>query len=101
MSLILKTEDGHYWGALIISRLFPARSMSTTYRVWNMISLVVLLTYIQWSFETMVNANEVRASWNLKYHTLEDCLRPYNQWVPYRSLPQGYYKERILDVHLK
>jgi len=51
--------------------------MSSTYKVRNIIPFAVLLTYTQWYFETTVKPNEVMASWNLKYHDMEDCLRPY------------------------
>jgi len=69
MSFISKTKDIHCLVALIISKLFPARSMSSTYKVRNIIP-VVLLIYTQWSYETIAKTNEVMASWNLKYHDL-------------------------------
>jgi len=46
------------------------------YRLRNMIPPAILLTYIQWSYET-TEPNEVMASWNLKYHNLKYYLRLY------------------------
>ena len=77
MSFISKTEDSHYLVALIISTLFPTKSMSSTYKVKNMIPFIILLTYTQWYSKIMVKPNNVMASWNLKYHDQEDNLRPY------------------------
>jgi len=77
ISFIPNTEDNHCLVALIISKLFLARSMSSTYRVMNMIPLVVLLTYTQWSSKIIVKPKEVMDSYNLKCHDLKDCFRPY------------------------
>ena len=44
MPFIAKTADSHYLVALIISKLFPTRGMSSIYRVRNIIPPVVLLT---------------------------------------------------------
>jgi len=80
MSLISKTEDNHRLVALN-SKSLLAGKMSLTYKVRNIIPTFVFLTYTQWSFETMVKPNAVMASWNLKYHALEDCLRPYMDFL--------------------
>jgi len=67
-------EDNHCLVVLIISKLFTTISMSLTNMVRNIIHLVVLLTYTQWSSETIDKLNEVMTSWNPRYHDLKDCL---------------------------
>jgi len=62
MSFISKMEDIHCLVALIISPLFPTKSMLSKYKVRNMMAFVALLTYMQWSSKTMVKPNEVMAS---------------------------------------
>ena len=77
-NLLLKLFATMNWWHPWNERIFIAKSIwrQYYYLMWqNLLSLIINFIVVSKLFET--NPNEIKVLWNLSYHYLNDCFRPY------------------------